>query len=164
MNIAITSSVRNFRRVDQRTLVQCAAHAARCEGFREGELSIAVVGARAMARLHEHYMSDPTATDVLTFDLGGDRRNRLLQGEIVVCAAVARARAAPDARAGNARGWVRELCLYVVHGVLHLAGYEDHSRAGYAAMHRREDQLLRQLGIGPVFAGRTTQPGNLRKR
>lgn len=50
------------------------------------------------------------------------------------------------------RAALAELALYVVHGVLHLAGYDDHSTADYQRMHAREDQILRRLGWGPVFA------------
>jgi probable rRNA maturation factor len=47
---------------------------------------------------------------------------------------------------------VRELCLYVTHGLLHLSGYDDHEPRASARMHRREDALLRRFGIGAVYA------------
>lgn len=45
-----------------------------------------------------------------------------------------------------------ELSLYVAHGTLHLAGYDDRTPREFARMHRREDELLDELGIGRVFA------------
>ncbi|HQL55899.1 MAG TPA: rRNA maturation RNAse YbeY [Phycisphaerae bacterium] len=43
------------------------------------------------------------------------------------------------------------MALYVVHGILHLAGYDDHTARDFERMHAREDQLLERLGLGPVF-------------
>ncbi len=142
-------------------LARAALHVAQAEGFTHGELSVAVVGTRRMSRLHEQYMGQRGATDVLTFDLGTDRKRGVLDGEIVVCAEVARrvvrARGVPG-RPAAARNVQTELALYVVHGVLHLAGYDDHSPRGFIAMHAREDTLLSELGIGPQFS-----PGDVRQ-
>ena len=45
-----------------------------------------------------------------------------------------------------------ELLLYALHGILHLCGYDDRTPADYRRMHRLEDRILTQLGIGPIFA------------
>lgn len=88
-------------------------------------------------------------TDVLAFDLGCARRQGWLDGEIVLCADIARREAA---RRGGALAAARaELALYLVHGLLHLAGYDDHTPRGFQRMHQREDELLNKLGWGPVF-------------
>lgn len=134
-------------------LERVARHAALREGFHEGELSLAVVGARRMATLHREYCGEPGATDVLTFDLGTRVQQRLIVGDIIVCADIARRVAQ---RVTRKRAWrktaIAELALYVTHGVLHLALYDDHSPLGFAQMHRREDELLTEVGIGPVFS------------
>jgi probable rRNA maturation factor len=134
----------------QALLKRAATHAAQAEGFHAGSLSIAVVGARAMRRLHADYMNIDAPTDVLTFDLGTDPAAGELEGEIVVCSDVARKEAA--SHGGGMRAARAELALYVVHGVLHLAGYDDHDPAEYERMHAREDALLDELGLGRVFA------------
>jgi probable rRNA maturation factor len=130
-------------------LHRVAAHAARAEGFTSGRLSVAVVGATAMASLHQRFLKQPTPTDVLTFDLDSDRRAGVIDAEIVVCTDVARRRAAR--RGGSLQAARAELALYVVHGVLHLAGYDDHDPAGCRRMHAREDEILCELGLGAVF-------------
>ncbi len=128
-------------------LRRAARHAANAEGFHAGRLSIAVVGVRAMATLHQRYLGLHGPTDVLSFDLGCDHKEGSLDGEIIVCADVARRNAArPTLTAARA-----ELALYVVHGVLHLAGYDDHAPRDFARIHAREDELLQELGLGPVF-------------
>lgn len=146
LRATVTWTVRSGRNAATAALLRRAAlHAAAAEGFRAGELSIAVVGRRAMAGLHNRYLGLAGPTDVLSFDLGTDRRARRIEGEIVVCADVARR----VAGAGT-RGLARELALYVVHGVLHLAGYDDHRPRDFARMHAREDELLAETGLGPV--------------
>jgi probable rRNA maturation factor len=132
-------------------LRRAAHHAAVEEGFRRGELSIAVIGSRAMASLHRRSLGIDAPTDVLTFDLGTERRARWIEGEIIVCADLARRRAA---RRDEGRGpAVRaELALYVVHGVLHLAGYDDRTPGGFRRMHAREDAILSELGLGRAFS------------
>lgn len=133
-------------------LVRAARHAATAEGFGAGAISIAVVGARRMAGLHQRYLGQPGPTDVLTFDLGTNRRRRHIEGQIVVCADVARRRAGQGSGPARLRRMRAELALYVVHGVLHLAGYDDRTPAGFRRMHAREDALLEGLGLGRVFA------------
>jgi probable rRNA maturation factor len=124
-------------------------HAAGAEGFHDGQLSIAVVGRRAMSTLHERFMQQTGPTDVLSFDLGTDKRGGVLEGEVIVCADVARQRA--RTRGGTLRAAREELTLYVVHGVLHLAGYDDRRPRDFDRLHAREDALLRELGLGAVF-------------
>lgn len=136
-------------------LARVARHVASAERFESSALSIVVVGARTMARLHGEYMNDPTPTDVLTFDLGTSIDRRRLEGEIVVCADVALEHA-------GRRGVRRELALYVAHGVLHLAGYDDHTPRGYARMHAREDALLEALGLGRPFERGSSRPDGSR--
>ncbi len=143
-------------------LRRTARHVAAHEGFRTGQLSIVVLGRRAMSTLHERYMDQPTPTDVLSFDLGSDQSAGLLDAEIVVCADVAKQRAAARTETGAKRrnplvSARAELALYVTHGLLHLAGYDDHTAADFKRMHAREDQLLAELGLGPVFSGHFRQ-------
>ena len=117
-------------------------------------LSLALVGDAEMARLHEQFMGLPGPTDVLTFELEHDAEGAPTEGEVVVCVPHAR-------RQARLRGIElrRELLLYSLHGMLHLSGYDDRARRDFETMHRREDQLLTRLGIGPVFK---TPAGNQR--
>ncbi len=144
-------------------LRRVARFVAYAQGFRTGELSIAVLGARAMATQHERFTGRPGPTDVLAFDLGADLRRRLLVGEILLCADVARQAvlhprrprsAGPSPRRRGRRVasallplFRAELALYLTHGLLHLSGYDDHSPAAFRRMHARELTLLSALGL-----------------
>lgn len=118
----------------------CAA-----ERFDVARIDIAVIDAAEMKRQHRQWMGDGSLTDVLTFDLR-DRRGGPIEGQILVCRDVAKK------RAGSRGDWRRELALYVVHGCLHLCGYDDHDPRGFARMHAREDEILESLELGRVFS------------
>jgi probable rRNA maturation factor len=140
-------------------LKRVAKHALVAEGFHAGTLSVAVVGARAMSALHRRFLKKPGPTDVLSFDLGTDRKRGLIDAQVVICADVARRVVQPGTakQAGSAKfrfALRAELALYLVHGILHLAGYDDHDPTHFARMHAREDDLLTRCRVGPVF--RTT--------
>ena len=112
------------------------------------ELTIIFLNDAAMADLHGQFMDSPTTTDVMTFPIELDRHRRLAaSGEVYVCIPEAR-------RQAKARGTPveREVLLYALHGVLHLCGFDDRTERDYRRMHRREDQILTELGVGPVFA------------
>jgi probable rRNA maturation factor len=119
------------------------------------ELSIVFVGDRRMIALHDQFMNLPTTTDVLTFPIDEDARGRPLSGEVYVCIPEAKRQAR---QRGTAEA--HEVLLYSLHGLLHLCGFDDRTDAQYRRMHRMEDHILTQLGIGKVFATkRPTNPG-----
>ena len=116
------------------------------------ELSVALVGDRRMAALHEQFMGMKGPTDVLTFPLDVNPRGAVLSGEVAVCVPEARRQAGLHGVTTE-----RELLLYTLHGLLHLCGYDDRTDAAFATMHRAEDRILSQLGVGPVFKPTSTR-------
>jgi probable rRNA maturation factor len=108
-----------------------------------GELSLAVVDGREMARLNRRFTGRRGQTDVLAFPLAdGLSPAALMVGEVVVNASVA----TREARRRGAEP-IHELTLYALHGVLHLAGYDDHNPRDRSAMYSREEEILRRAGI-----------------
>ncbi len=119
------------------------------------ELSLALVGDRRMAGLHVRFMDIPGPTDVLTFPLDKDTKGRVTAGEVVVCV--------PEAKRRMGEHGVtlrQELLLYAVHGLLHLCGFDDRTDREYRRMHRKEDEILAKLGVGPVFDRSKTRNGS----
>jgi probable rRNA maturation factor len=111
-----------------------------------GELSLVFLTDPAQAKIHADFMDDPTATDVITFE--GDPAAGLA-GEICVSADTAQAYA--RAHRGD---FSAELTLYLVHGWLHLAGYDDLQPAKKRRMRAAEARamkLLRAAKSLPVF-------------
>lgn len=115
-----------------------------------GELSLVFLTDGALAQLHADYLDDPTTTDVITFE-GNPALGTA--GEICVSADTAAAYARMHRRAFS-----EELTLYLVHGWLHLAGYDDRQPAKKRAMRRAEARAMRVLGLAgaiPKFSLKT---------
>ncbi|MDZ4773555.1 MAG: rRNA maturation RNase YbeY [Planctomycetota bacterium] len=126
--------------------VRHAVEVARAHGKRlDLAASIVFVTDRALAKLHAVALGDPTRTDVITFDLSDDVGGPLV--EIYVSAERARG----VARRRHVRV-ERELSLYVVHGVLHVCGFDDSRPADRARMRRAEATVLKHLGFAPDLA------------
>jgi probable rRNA maturation factor len=115
-----------------------------------GEVRVRVVRDAEMTALHARTMGIDESTDVLTFDLleGEPDREGRIDADIVVCVDEA-ARQATQRK----HGIERELLLYIVHGVLHCApGFDDLSDDEARRMHATEDEILRAIGVGPVYS------------
>jgi probable rRNA maturation factor len=104
------------------------------------ELGIYVMSGEEMTRLNETFLQHRGVTDVITFDYAEPFPKGPIQGEIFVCLDEARVQACRFRTT-----WQNELARYVVHGLLHLDGYDDRRKADRLKMKRRENQLLRQL-------------------
>ncbi len=115
-------------------------------------LSPLTVDAGDELRHAARHMLRRTFCCLLSFPLGEPNSSRL-SGELVIGAEVALAQAAERGHDVQA-----ELALYVIHGLLHLCGYDDHDPAGAAAMRARERHYLRQLGL-PDVAPRADDDG-----
>jgi probable rRNA maturation factor len=114
------------------------------EGVADYEVSLALVDNPTIHQLNNRYLRHDEPTDVLSFPLG-EPNARKLTGELVVGAEVALAQARERGHDVQA-----ELALYVIHGLLHLCGLDDHDAAGAALMRQRERRYLRQLGLPDV--------------
>jgi probable rRNA maturation factor len=129
-------------RLDRRRLARDAAEVLRRTGF-PGDLSLSLVDDREMGRIHAAFSKDPSPTDVLAFPLEGPRvaGADFPAAEVVVSVETA-------LREARARGIPprAEVLLYVVHGVLHLLGEDDHDPVRAAVMDRKTLRLLRILG------------------
>lgn len=116
-----------------------------------GEVRVRVVADGEMAAAHMEYAEVEGTTDVLTFDLsepgeGGSAAG--LDVDVLACLDEAERQAA-----GRGHPARCELLLYVVHGVLHCLGFDDHDDDEYARMHAEEDRVLSAIGVGGVFGG-----------
>ena len=111
-----------------------------------GELSLALLQEKAHCKLHEDFLDDPTPTDVITFP--GDPEENLA-GEICVSIDMARRYAETEAV-----DFSQELTLYLVHGWLHLVGFDDLNEKDRQAMKKEEQVCMSHLeahGRVPFF-------------
>lgn len=107
-------------------------------GRGEVGLSVALLSEPELCELHERFLGDPSPTDVISFDLGEDEGP---VGEI--CVSVDQALRVAAERGVRPQ---RELALYLVHGVLHLCGHDDHEDEERARMREAERAVLDRLG------------------
>lgn len=129
-------------------LVERAVQA--CTAAEDPEISVSLVDDAAIQEVNARYLDHDWPTDVISFDYAGDSGSDAAaapSGEVIVSGEtalrVSGERGDPDGGA--------ELVLYVVHGVLHLMGYDDKQPEDAARMRAEQDRIMESLGL----------PGNL---
>jgi probable rRNA maturation factor len=116
------------------------------EGVREAKVTLAFVDSAHIHRLNKQFLQHDEPTDVITFPYTQSGAKKL-EGEVVIGYEVAKEYAADR---GHELGL--ELLLYVVHGCLHLCGYDDTTDAAASEMRAKEREYLGKLGL-PDIAG-----------
>jgi len=135
--LRILISNRQDQPVDEEALRALARETLRGEGIDRAELSVSFVGQDEIAGLHERFMDEAGPTDVLSFPLDDvdeakERGSVRLLGDVVVAPAEA-ARNNPDDPEA-------ELRLLLVHGVLHLLGYDHEDDGARIRMWERQER------------------------
>jgi probable rRNA maturation factor len=92
------------------------------------EIFVWLISDRQMAQLHEKFMHRTGTTDVLTFQ----------HGEIFISVETAKRHAREF---GNSLA--SELRLYIIHGLLHLHGFDDQTQTSARKMHKMQERILR---------------------
>ena len=131
--------------VSDRWLGGIVRKALAAEGVARAEIGIMLLDDRRMAAVHQRWLGIPGPTDVITFDLSaaaGPGRGDALAGDIVLSTETAR-------RMARTFGWTprQELAYYLVHGLLHLTGYNDHTPADRRTMRARERAVMTACGL-----------------
>ena len=133
-------------------LEQLVRRALVSEGISRAEIGVVLVDDVRIAALHKQWLNKSGPTDVLTFNLSDSTRDAPLQGDIVVSTETARS---CSRRFGSTPR--QELIFYVLHGLLHLTGYDDTTPAQSRAMRARERSLMRAIGLPCPQRSRTTR-------
>ena len=108
------------------------------EGVTKGKVTCAFMTDAAIHKLNKQFLQHDEPTDVITFPYSDNPLQADLAISVETAQAVAQER-------GHAIG--DELLYYVIHGILHLCGFDDTSDAKRKAMRQREQHYLKQLGI-----------------
>ena len=90
-------------------------------------VEISIIDDKQIAKVHGEFMDDPSPTDVITFDYG----------EILVSAETALSNSEEMQVSLE-----NEVLLYIIHGMLHLGGYLDGSRAEFKEMKSLQEMIL----------------------
>lgn len=136
-------------RLSDRRIRQVVQSVLEHHSIRACQLEIVILGTASIARLNRQWLGHEGPTDVIAFDVGEGlpRETGQVVGQINACWPVACKEAARRGHPAQS-----ELLLYVVHGLLHLLGYDDHDPRAAQAMHLCEDALLAAMGLGRVYA------------
>lgn len=130
--------------LDRGRLREVARLVLAAENMADYEISLAFVDNPTIHRLNKQYLNHDEPTDVLSFPLS-DPHARKLAGELVIGVEVALEQA--QARGHDVHA---ELALYVIHGLLHLCGYDDKAAKDAKIMRARERHFLRELGLPDI--------------
>ncbi len=133
MDLAVSNRQRT-RRVDTQALRALAVAVLDHLGL-DAEVGIHLVSAREMAQVNWDFLRHEGSTDVITFDHGCTAER--LHGELFISVADAVEQAAEFGTT-----WEEELVRYVIHGLLHLRGYDDLEPAKRRVMKRQENRLV----------------------
>jgi probable rRNA maturation factor len=115
------------------------------EAVGRAAISVALVDDATIHAVNRRHLRHDWPTDVISF-VHSDPGAPVLEGEVVISAE----RAAALAGRLGADAWA-ELALYLVHGLLHLCGYDDREERERARMRQREDELLQGAGLTNTF-------------
>lgn len=130
---AILLSNRQTIPIESDALIELARQTLVAEGRNKVELSISFVDEAEMTDLHVRYMDEAGPTDVLSFPLDDvDERGVRLLGDVVITPSVAVRNNPADPAA--------EVRLLLVHGILHVLGYDHEEDAERAEMWARQER------------------------
>ena len=130
---AVLLSNRQTIPIEDDALIELARRTLVAEGRSRVELSVSFVDEAEMTDLHVRYLDEPGPTDVLSFPLDDvDERGVRLLGDVVIAPSVA-ARNNPADPAAEVR-------LLLVHGILHVLGYDHEEDAERAEMWARQER------------------------
>lgn len=137
MKIAITNLQKAYP-IKKDRVREIVREVLRQEG-KDAELSIAFVDEEEIKRLNKKFLGKDSSTDVLSFPL--ETKRGWVEGEVIVCVPVA-LKAARKMRVDVED----EIMLYVVHGLLHLLGYNDIKKKDARIMYSVEKEVLSRFG------------------
>lgn len=132
--------------LDESMIVKTAQDVLEYMKVARASLSIIILTNRRLHAINRKFLAHDYPTDVITFDLTEDELSRSqkavrkVDGEICISAVMAKANAKLFQMSAH-----EEIRLYLVHGVLHLLGYDDHGAAAKKRMRAKEKEILKFL-------------------
>ena len=120
-----------WRCLAERALPRClaAARGKKTALHELQEIEFNFVDDETIARIHADFLDDPTPTDVITFD----------HGEVFISLDTAQRQGSE-----NNEPFEREVSRYIIHALLHLAGWNDHEEDERTEMHRIQEEILHE--------------------
>ena len=144
----VVQITKNFKNIDIRLPRLKKLVKITCNRFKlsKATISIAIVDDAQIRKVNKQFLNKDSPTDCLSFNLSDNKKRSVKSFELVVNGEMA-------VRQANLRGHSSEaeLALYITHGLLHNLGFDDSTQDHARKMHDTENEILRQLGYGPVY-------------
>ncbi len=136
------ADLQKFQKIKKSEIRNLLKKVLKDEGY-DAELSVALVDDEKIKELNKKYLGKDYVTDVLAFHLDDDddKSRGKICGEIIVSVQTA----VSVAERLNSHV-VSEVYLYLIHGILHLIGYDDKDDKLAEVMHKKEKDILAALG------------------
>jgi probable rRNA maturation factor len=129
----IVKNLNKKHRLNERFLEKIAASILKILKKQKASLDIVFITDAAIRPINKRYKGRSGATDVLSFELGE-------LGEIIISS---------DAAVKNSHyfktDFEKELVLYMIHGILHLFGYDDETAVARARMSKKQNSILENI-------------------
>ena len=143
MKIKIRNLQKKVRIRSIKELEKVAIQVLKSEGIKGAEVSILLVDNKTIRRFNRKYRGIDRATDVLAFSQQEGRFSGLnpdLLGDIIISVDKARTQSR-----NYKQSFKKELCLYLIHGCLHLLGYEDRTERDRKRMQKKQEGVFDEL-------------------
>ena len=104
---------------------------------RAGWINLCFVDNRRIKKFNAKFLKTNSTTDVLAFNLGNKKRKNIILADIMISTDIAISQARKFKTTPE-----YELLLYIVHGILHILGYNDQTASGAKLMRKKENQYV----------------------
>lgn len=134
--------VQDFLEIDREKVERVCNRIAVDFKIETGRFGVVFVDDETIRQYNRDFLQHDYPTDVISFQIEDRRDEGHLEGEILACTQVARERA-------EEFGWTpeEEILLYVVHGILHLVGFDDTTSEQRREMRLKEKEYLAILDV-----------------
>ena len=141
MKIEISNYTRKYR-INKKELKQLIEQISKLTDCREGTISISFVGKKRIRAINRRFRGKDKATNVISFPFMDNLPKEKIIGDIIICPSVA----SKEARKyGN--NFVDYIAFLLIHGFLHLLGYDHIKEKDRLIMERKEEEIFRSISL-----------------
>lgn len=141
MNVIVTNEQSDLS-ISKKQVVAVVKTVLHLEGRACDEVSINFVTTEEICALHQDYFDDPSPTDCISFPMSDGESTQGIQllGDVFICPETA-----IEYAKENQVDLYEEVTLYIVHGLLHLMGYDDITELEQLSMREAEERHMKHL-------------------
>jgi len=132
----IIKNIQRFARMNSVLLQKVISFVLDKEKIKDKELTLLLVDDQYIKKVNKRYLRRTTVTDVISFEYDN------VVGDVVLGDVIVSVERALHQSKRYRKEFSEEVCLYIIHGILHLTGYDDTSKVKASRMKKREAELI----------------------